>query len=140
MFTRSKTRGGDRDRQERASIRRRAIVLKILLPLLVLFSLWQLYLAYRYGALFAARRYGPVAFISYTSDAPEFWFSVAFYMVLPACAVMYLLLCVRRRFGLDPNVNREKKVVDSKVAEELTRTRIGFEDESIVEPYEKPSH
>lgn len=104
---------------------------RVLIPAILAFDFYNLYFAARHGSVLIAKsRNGPL--ISYNTDKVEFICFVIFFSFLPLVGCLYVFLS-----ALGQHTPWEQRLVRKKVAEELTRTRPRFEDENIVEPYDR---
>ena len=109
----------------------RKITGRILIAAVLAFNFYNLYYATRYGAvLIAWSRNGPL--ISYNTHKIAFIFLVIFFSYLPFIGCIYVILS-----ALGQHTPWERKLIRKRIAEELARTRPRFEDENIVEPYDR---
>ena len=76
-------------------------------------------------------------YVQYMNRGSEFIYWVAFWAVYPAIALVVGAFLLLRRLGWDSQTQSAKRLARRRLIEELTRTRRAFEDEAVVEPFDR---
>jgi len=103
---------------------------------IVVYSIFQLCLLFGLGETLALRPL-PAHYVHYVGQPIEFALVAALWAIYPALLIFVGALIVASRLGLDRQTRRDKEAMECRVAEELTRTGIAFEDQSVVERYDR---
>ena len=111
----------------------RAMGANLLLLIYLAFGGYQLYAAVRYGAVIYFARHHPGAehYVHYSENSILFIYSLVLSALPLAMCVVWFILN-----SLGQHTPWEQKLVRKKVADELARTGLRFEDADKVEQYE----